>query len=418
MHRMGWLAALLICVTAHAANAENDSAASGTATPAATAAADTGACTHAFTAPIAGTVLDASELAQPRGRVTDMTGALSVDCQSDLSRRLAELELQTGDQLAVLIVPSTGDDTIEQFATQIFERWKLGQKKVDNGILLVAALHDRHVRIEVGYGLEGTIPDVLAGRIIRERIVPAFKDRNYEAGISAAVDALTQRLAVQPSQDQQAQTADASSTTPGQPVEPLKSPKPEPRPRYDGPLFWIGLGLLNVGAGVYLARRRKSRRAAWPFVTSLLANMVVMIVWLPFDTFGDGKDGLAGLFGACFFLGPAAMVFGLNLYRSRLLRKWTAIYAGIVALGTVIGCLMHYAFDQALLIVGGSVLALIGAAAALIAKINGTWDSSPSSSKSSSNGSLLDAIFGSSNNDSGWGGGGGSSGGGGASDNW
>jgi uncharacterized protein len=121
-------------------------------------------------------------------RVTDLTGTLSADQRAALERKLAALESRKGSQLAVLLVPTTQPETVEQYAIRVFERWKLGRKAVDDGVLLVIAKNDRKLRIEVGYGLEGAIPDAIAKRIIDEEIVPPFKQGNFYGGVSAGAD--------------------------------------------------------------------------------------------------------------------------------------------------------------------------------------------------------------------------------------
>ncbi|TAL81234.1 MAG: YgcG family protein [Candidimonas sp.] len=123
-------------------------------------------------------------------RVTDLTHTLGAKTQASLTQKLAALEQSKGSQIAVLIVPTTGTTTIEQYATHVFDQWKLGRKKIDDGILLVVAKDDHHLRIEVGYGLEGAVPDILAGRIIREQIAPRFKQGDYAGGVTAGVDSL------------------------------------------------------------------------------------------------------------------------------------------------------------------------------------------------------------------------------------
>lgn len=125
-----------------------------------------------------------------RQRVTDTADLLPASARDAIETKLAALERDKGAQVAVLIVDSTGDDSIEQYATRVFDAWRLGRDNVDDGILLVVAQSDRTLRIEVGYGLEGAVPDVLAARIIREQITPAFRQGDYARGIQAGVDAL------------------------------------------------------------------------------------------------------------------------------------------------------------------------------------------------------------------------------------
>lgn len=122
--------------------------------------------------------------------VTDQTGTLDSNTQTALESRLEALHKRKGAQVAVLMVPTTGEDTIESYARRVFDAWKLGRAKVDDGILLVVAKDDRTLRIEVGYGLEGAVPDITAGRIVREQITPRFRNGDYAAGVVAGVDSL------------------------------------------------------------------------------------------------------------------------------------------------------------------------------------------------------------------------------------
>jgi uncharacterized protein len=122
------------------------------------------------------------------GRVTDQTATLTADQKSALEQTLRSFEERKGSQVAVLIVPSTAPETIEQYALRVTEQWKLGRKNVDDGALLVVAKDDRTLRIEVGYGLEGALTDATSKRIISEDIVPRFRQGDFYGGISAGVD--------------------------------------------------------------------------------------------------------------------------------------------------------------------------------------------------------------------------------------
>ena len=122
------------------------------------------------------------------GRVVDQTGTLSAGDIAALTQTLRGLELRKGSQIAVLIVPTTEPETIEQYAIRVAEAWKIGRKKVDDGALLVVAKNDRKLRIEVGYGLEGALNDVTSRRIIDEIITPKFKNGDFAGGVSAGVD--------------------------------------------------------------------------------------------------------------------------------------------------------------------------------------------------------------------------------------
>jgi uncharacterized protein len=118
--------------------------------------------------------------------VTDTTGVLGAE-QLALEKQLERLKAEKGSDVAVLILPSTKPETIEQYSIRVVEQWKLGRRGVDDGVLLLVALHDRRVRIEVGRGLEGDIPDLVARRIIEEQILPRFRQGDIVAGIQAGV---------------------------------------------------------------------------------------------------------------------------------------------------------------------------------------------------------------------------------------
>src|SRR4029079_441803 len=121
-------------------------------------------------------------------RVTDVTGTLSAAEKSALEAKLADWEQRTSNQLVVLMVPTTRGEPIEGYSLRVAEKWKSGRKGQDNGALFVIAKDDRKMRIEVGYGLEGVLPDVIANRIIRENRAPAFREGKFADGINAGVD--------------------------------------------------------------------------------------------------------------------------------------------------------------------------------------------------------------------------------------
>jgi uncharacterized protein len=122
------------------------------------------------------------------GRVVDQTGTLSGGDVNSLTQTLKNLEARKGSQVAVLIVPTTAPETIEQYSIRVAEAWKIGRKKIDDGALLVVAKNDRKLRIEVGYGLEGALNDATAKRIIDEVITPRFRNGDFAGGVSAGVD--------------------------------------------------------------------------------------------------------------------------------------------------------------------------------------------------------------------------------------
>ena len=128
-----------------------------------------------------------AEVAVPtlNARITDLTNTLTAEQISHIEQKLTILEQTEGSQLAVLIVPTTTPETIEDFSFRVVGKWRLGRKNVDDGVLLTIAKNDRKMRIEVGDGLEGAITDVSAGRIISEYITPEFRQGRFYEGILA-----------------------------------------------------------------------------------------------------------------------------------------------------------------------------------------------------------------------------------------
>lgn len=124
--------------------------------------------------------------------VTDETQTLTSAQQQSLDDALARFNQRKGSQLAVLMVPSTQPEAIEQYSIRAVEKWKLGRKGVDDGVLLLVSKNDHRMRIEVGYGLEGALPDAIANRIIDEYIAPAFRQGDYNKGITQGVQRITQ----------------------------------------------------------------------------------------------------------------------------------------------------------------------------------------------------------------------------------
>jgi len=128
----------------------------------------------------------------PVARVTDITGTLTAAQQSELEQKLAAFEQRKGSQIALLIVPTTQPEVIEQYSIRVVEAWKLGREKQDDGALLLVALQDRTLRIEVGYGLEGALSDAISSRIINDTIKPMFRQGNIYGGVSAGLQQIMQ----------------------------------------------------------------------------------------------------------------------------------------------------------------------------------------------------------------------------------
>lgn len=221
-----------------------------------------------------------AEVAVPalKARVTDLTGTLSPAEQSRLEQKLATFEQDKGSQLAVLIVPTTAPETIEQYGIRVAEQWQPGRKDSDDGLILIVAKADRTLRIEVGYGLEGVIPDAIARRVIAETIVPRFQAGDFAGGIDAGVDQLTGLIA----------------------GETLPPPAARPQ-RGDGnnPLSAVLIGALFLGQFL--------RAILGP----VLGGGVVGACAFGLAWFISGSLGLAAIFGIGGFLVTALGILGL-----------------------------------------------------------------------------------------------------------
>ncbi len=140
------------------------------------------------------------EVAVPplKSPVTDLTQTLTPQQASSLEQSLRAFEARKGSQVAVLIVPTTEPESIEQYSMRVAESWKLGRKGVDDGVLFLVAKNDRTMRIEVGYGLEGALPDAVAKRIIRNDVTPLFRTGEFYLGLVAGIDRITRVIDGEP----------------------------------------------------------------------------------------------------------------------------------------------------------------------------------------------------------------------------
>ncbi|HEY6821665.1 MAG TPA: YgcG family protein [Burkholderiales bacterium] len=234
--------------------------------------------------------LAAAEIAIPplKARITDLTGTLSEQQRSALERTLQEFETRKGAQVAVLMVPSTEPETVEQYAVRVEESWKLGRKGVDDGVLLVVAKNDRKLHIEVGYGLEGVLPDAVAKRIIDEDIVPRFRQGDFYGGIRAGVDRIMRVVE-------------------GEPLPPphARSPAQNISGHMDWlipailVLFFVG-GILRALFGRFLGSGVMAALAgfiAWVIVGSLAISLIVGIFIFVTGLFGSASRGYGGGLG-------------------------------------------------------------------------------------------------------------------------
>lgn len=209
-----------------------------------------------------------------QARVTDLTGTLSPAQQSKLERELAAFEARKGSQIAVLIVPTTQPEAIEQYAMRVAEEWRLGRKGIDDGALLLVAKEDRALRIEVGYGLEGVIPDAVAKRVISEIIIPYFKRNDYFGGIEAGVNRLIRLVD----------------------GEPLPPPV-EKDVSWSGFEDFLPIGFLLVLVGAGLFRMIFGRLLG----ASIVGGLVAVLFWLIVGSLIGAL--IAGLFAFLFSLG-------------------------------------------------------------------------------------------------------------------
>ena len=133
-----------------------------------------------------------------KARVTDLTGTLSAAQIQTLESRLHDFEARKGSQVAVLMLSTTQPETIEEYSIRVADAWKVGRAKADDGVILVVAKDDRRLRIEVGYGLEGAIPDAVAKRVVSEVIAPRFRTGDFYGGVAAGTDALMKLIEGEP----------------------------------------------------------------------------------------------------------------------------------------------------------------------------------------------------------------------------
>jgi len=220
-------------------------------------------------------------------RITDLTATLDMQQIQTLETRLAEFEAKKGAQLAVLIVPTTQPEAIEQFGIRVVEAWKLGRKGVDDGALLLVAKDDRALRIEVGYGLEGALNDATAHRIIDEIIVPRFKRGEFYPGIESGLAAMMQVIA-------------------GEPLPPPK--RAAASGKYDiESLMFVAFGLVVVVGGMLRSLLGRFPAAAlvggglgvlaWLTVAPMLMAVLAGLVAFVFVLLGGGGRGFSGYGG-------------------------------------------------------------------------------------------------------------------------
>lgn len=146
---------------------------------------------------LSGYAFAAVSFPKPEGWVTDRAGLLDASTRDRLERLLTEVERKSGVEIAVVTLPTLGGGSVEEVALGLLQAWGIGKRGKDEGLLLLVARKERKIRIEVGYGLEGTIPDGLAGEILRETITPRFRQGRFAEGIEAGVRQIVETIARQ-----------------------------------------------------------------------------------------------------------------------------------------------------------------------------------------------------------------------------
>ena len=239
---------------------------------------------------VTGTARSAPEFPPLTGRVVDQAQLLSAEAKVRLVERLAAHEQQTGNQLVVVTLPSLGGYSIDDYGYQLGRHWGIGQQDRDNGALLIVSRDDRKLRIEVGYGLEGSLTDALSSAIINQRILPQFRRGDFEAGIEQGVDAMLKILGGDAAEIRELSVSEPSGGKSSNIVESIQS------------LFAPFL-IMGVFAGNLLRSRFGNK--AIPVVSGVLLPLVwwvsgsvifavVVAVAVGLFLFGGGQGGRPG----------------------------------------------------------------------------------------------------------------------------
>ncbi|HET7730521.1 MAG TPA: TPM domain-containing protein [Usitatibacter sp.] len=221
-------------------------------------------------------------------RVTDQTGSLTAPERDALEAKLRAFEEARGSQVAVLMVPSIGTETIEEFAGRVTDEWKLGRKGVDDGVLFVVAKQERKIRIHTGRGVQGTLTDALSRRIVADIVAPRFRTGDFAGGMQAGVDAIMKAI-----EGEQLPLPEARSA-PGPKVDTMSS---------FGDFLVFGFFLVPVVAMVLRGMFGRffgsgitaglTGAAAWMFFGSIAFGLVAALLAFLFTLFTGGGGGIA-----------------------------------------------------------------------------------------------------------------------------
>ena len=222
------------------------------------------------------------------GRVVDINATLTAEQRRELEASLEAFEKRKGSQIAVLITGTTFPEPIESFSLRVAEAWKIGRKGVDDGIVVVVARSDQVMRIEVGYGLEGAVPDAVAKRLIEEEFIPRFREGDFYGGLRAGLDRLMRVID-------------------GEPLPPPKQEGGDSEPRSIETYFILFMAIVIAVGGMLRALFGRLPAAAivgfgtgllaWLIVAPLAVALLVGIVGFIFTLAGGGHRGGLGGFG-------------------------------------------------------------------------------------------------------------------------
>ena len=219
------------------------------------------------------------------GRVVDLTATLDRAQQQAIAEKLAAFERAKGSQVAVLLVPTIGTETIEEFATRVTDEWKLGRAGVDDGVLFVIAKQERRMRIQTGRGVQGVLTDALSRRIIAERVSPRFRAGDFAGGIRDGVDAIIKAIEGE-ALPAPAQAAPRAKSSPAASIENF---------------FWLAFLVVPIAGSILRSLLGRFLGA------SLTSGVTGLAAWFLFGSLAIGAIAAVVAFVAVLFMGTATL---------------------------------------------------------------------------------------------------------------